>query len=240
MRWRVLNRRDYDAAAALLDKVPDDGNPKDRADVLNLRGAVYLHQKHFEQARQFFSHARELDPGLWAASFNEAEVYFQQKSYGESRREFAELLAQTPQASHPSEWALVEYKTLLSSLLGGNDKPVHAYLAAHAKDGQPPASYFFLNAALEYRQSHQREAGQWLGKAGAVYSSGQEQVYAEPFAQLGWPTPHVDHAAALAGNESDGVLSDEGPDSEYAEAAGPDLGCGAVDAGPRFCRQRAR
>jgi tetratricopeptide (TPR) repeat protein len=193
-----FNREDYAAAAALLDKIPDNGNPRDRADVLNLRGAIYLHEHQFEKARAFFSRARILDPGLWAASFNAAEANFQAKDYAESRRQFSDLLANTPQASHPQEWALVQYKMLLAGALGGNEKPLHSFLAEHAKDAQPPAAYYFLQSAVEYRQSHQREAAQWLARATAIYPAASEQVYAETFAQLGWPTPHEERAAVLA------------------------------------------
>jgi tetratricopeptide (TPR) repeat protein len=193
-----FNREEYDAAAAMLDKIPANGNPKDRADILNLRGAIYLHQKHFESARALFARARSLDPGLWAATFNEAEADFEAKSYGDSRREFTDLLAQTSAGGHPREYALVQYKALLAGLLGGNPKPARAFLAEHAKDTPPPAAYFFLNAAAEYQQSHQHEAAQWLARAGSSYSSASEQVYAQAFTELGWPVPHNDRAGALA------------------------------------------
>jgi tetratricopeptide (TPR) repeat protein len=190
-----FNRGDYGAAAALLDKIPDNGNLKDRADILNLRGAIFLHQQHFVQAHACFTRARTLDPSLWAASFNQAEASFQEKDYAESRREFADLLVKTPSASRPEEYALVQYKALLAGLLAGNDKPVRAFLAQHANDTVSPVSYYFLNAALEYRQSHQREAGQWLTRASSAGVPLEEQVYAQTFTQLGWPTPHIDRAA---------------------------------------------
>jgi tetratricopeptide (TPR) repeat protein len=193
-----FNREEYDAAAALLDRIPASGNPKDRADVLNLRGAIYLHEKHFESARALFARARSLDPGLWAATFNEAEADFEAKSYGDSRREFTDLLAQTPAGSRPREYALVQYKALLSGLLGGNPKPTRAFLAEHAKDAPPPPAYFFLSAASEYQQSRPHEAAQWLGRAALSYSSASEQIYAQAFTELGWPVPHSDHAGALA------------------------------------------
>ena len=193
-----FNRNDFDGASAILQKIPENGNSGQRADILNLHGAIYLHQHRFELARAFFARARTLDPGLWAASFNEAEAYFQQKNYAESRREFSSLLVQTPRADHPQEWALVQYKAFLASLLVGDEKPVQTFLSEHAKDAPPPAAYYFLNAAIEYRHTHEREAGQWLAQGAASYPPGAEEIYAETFSQLGWPTPHMQPAAALA------------------------------------------
>ncbi len=193
-----FNREDYEAAAALLAKIPESGNPKERADVLNLRGAISLHQHHFETARACFAQARVLDPSLWAAGFNEAEANFQEKNYREARRQFSALLESTPASAHAQEYGLVQYKALLSGVLAGDGKPAQTFLTGHGKDAQPPASYYFLHAALEYRQAHQHEAGQWLAQASAKYPYAAEQVYAETFSQLGWSVPRTERASAVA------------------------------------------
>ena len=52
-----FNKEDYSRALDLLGHIPDTGKPGEQADVLNLRGAVYLHQHQYDKARAAFTKA---------------------------------------------------------------------------------------------------------------------------------------------------------------------------------------
>ena len=114
-----FNHADYARALTLLEHAPADGTPSEQADILNLRGAIYLRQNRYEQAQAEFARAAGLDHNLWAARFNEAEVSFRQKHYAESRRQFAALLDQTNRLFHNEEHGFVQYKMLLAGGLRG-------------------------------------------------------------------------------------------------------------------------
>ena len=193
-----FNQEEYGRALDLLEHAPEAGKAGEQADVWNLRGAIYLHQRRFDKARDAFKKASEKDPGLWAARFNLAEVNFRQGKYAESSRQFEELLGKTSRWTHSDERGFLQYKLLLTQLLAGNEKPAHAYLEEHRGDHTPSLMYFYLNAALEHRHGHGRQAEQWLAQADAHYSPASEQVFAESFRSLDWDTPRTERLIAAA------------------------------------------
>ena len=58
--------------------------------------------------------------------------------------------------------------------------------------------YYYLNAALERRRGHARQAEAWLAQADAHYTPASEQVFAESFRSLGWCTEHSERLIAAA------------------------------------------
>lgn len=220
-----FNSHDYPGATALLDTIRENGNARDRADILNLRGAIYLKQRHFEKARAFFARARSLDPSLWAASFNEAEANFEEGDYGLAHRQFALLLGNTGRAQRPQEWAVLQYKQLLAALLDGDEKPARDFIAEHQKDAAPPSSYFYLNAAMENRKRNSDGARQWLARADAAGAPAINQILAESFEQLGWDAPHPTQVAVA-------VATPVSPASPVARGDGEQVASGSGKLGP--------
>ena len=182
----AFQRHDYERALNLTEHPPKNEGSGEQADVLNLRGAIYLRQGHFDQARAAFGEAARVDPKLWAARFNEAEVSFRQKHYAVSSEKFDALLDQTSRFWHPEEHRFLEYKLLLADLCAGRDQPALDFIAAHRADSAPPLAWYYLNAAVEQRQDHPQKAGEWLAQAESKYSGGNGQAYAESFERLGW------------------------------------------------------
>ena len=177
---------DYERALGLTARPAENAGSGERADILNLRGAIYLRQEHFDQARAAFAEAARVDPQLWAARFNEAEVSFRQKDYAASREQFDALLDQTSRFWHPEEHQFLEYKLLLADLCAGRGQPALDFIAAHRTDPAPPQAWYYLNAAVEQRHDHPRKAEEWLARADARHPGGNGKAYAESFERLGW------------------------------------------------------
>ncbi len=193
-----FNKEDYNRALDLLDHAPEAGKPGEQADVWNLRGAIYLHQRKFDKARAAFTKAVEKDPGLWAARFNLAEINFRQGKYAESSKQFEELMGRTSRWTQADEHGFLKYKLLLTQMLAGKEKPAQTYLDENRGDHSPPLMYYYLNAALEHHRGHGKQAEAWLAQADAHYTPANEQVFAESFRSLGWYTERSERLIAAA------------------------------------------
>ena len=123
---------DYDQALGLLTQ--SDQLKPDQPDGWNLRGVIYLKQKAYDKAQAAFTRAVALDPDLWAARFNLAEVFFQRRDYARARASFEGLLSQTDRFKEKNKWELVQYKALVCCVLMGDET------AATRKLAQAPGS----------------------------------------------------------------------------------------------------
>lgn len=85
---RSYESGDYSTALKQLDRAAARGgaDAKTRADLLNLRGAIYLRQARVEKAKAKFAEAADLNPALWDARFNLAEITRRQKRGAESQK----------------------------------------------------------------------------------------------------------------------------------------------------------
>ena len=83
-------------------------------------------------------------------------------------------------------------------MLAGKEKPAQTYIDEHRGDRVAPLMYYYLNAALEHRRGHDRQAEQWLAQGDAHYSPANEQVFAESFRSLGWYTQRSERLIAAA------------------------------------------
>lgn len=183
-----FQRRDYRHALTLLDGLPDDAPARRRADANNLRGAIYLRQGRFDRARTAFSEAARLDPKLWAAKYNEAEVAFRQKQFAASREQFDALRDRTNRVFHPQEHRFLDYKERLAALYAGDEQPTLEFVAEHRRSTRPPLAWYYLNAALERQHGRAQKADQWLAQADARRPDGaSRELYAESLKRPGSP-----------------------------------------------------
>ena len=186
-----FKQHDYEHALSLLEEVQDPADPKAAADVANLRGAIYLHLRRYTQAEEAFTKANKLDPHLWEAQFNAAEISFRRKDYTGSAKQFQELLDRTSRFGHEDERELIQYKAMLSALLAGHEQAVDGYIQEHAKDSRPPLAYYYLHAALENRHERSTKASPWLAEARGIYAPPESGLYAESFREMGWEVPRA-------------------------------------------------
>ena len=66
--------------------------------------------------------ASELDPGLWEARFNLAEISFLRKNWAEARRRFEALADAKNEQAQGATGDLIQFKILLTYLLEGKEK----------------------------------------------------------------------------------------------------------------------
>ena len=184
----LFNREDYAHALSLLEQAPGDGarSSRAKADTCNLKGAIYLRQGRYAEARAAFDEAARTDPNFWAAHFNQVEVSFREKRYADSHRQFDELLGHTGRLWHSPERRFIEYKMMLTDLLDGNEKPAADFIAAHMADQPPPLAWYYLSAAREFYHGRNARGEAYLQQVGTNYAPSSEQVYAESFDTLGW------------------------------------------------------
>ena len=139
--YTTFQAGDYTQALNLLAQA-DQLRP-DQPDSWNLRGVILLKEKAYDKAQAAFARAIELDPDLWAAQFNLAEVAFQRRDYTRARAGFERLLTQTDRFKEASKWELVQYKAYVSCLLMGDDQAA-AKKIAKLRSGTEPRRHFSM------------------------------------------------------------------------------------------------
>src|SRR4030095_3285761 len=101
--------RDFKTAIELVDKAERMYQPTART--VNVRAAVAIEEKKFDEGRQYCIKALQLDPKFFPALFNLAEIPFMQGKYAEARLTYEKLIEEEQNAD------LVKLHLILTSLL---------------------------------------------------------------------------------------------------------------------------
>ena len=187
---------DYAQALGLLTQ--SDQLKPDQPDGWNLRGMIYLRQKSYDQAQSAFSRAVALDPDLWAARFNLAEVAFQRKDYARARAGFEHLLSQTDHFKDKNKWELVQYKAVICCVLMGDRPSAEKKLAKLPEKGGATPAFFFARAALAFQSKNPAQAQQSLAAAQAAFPAAINDLFADSLEQAGWEAAPVPMATLAA------------------------------------------
>src|SRR5512132_1741023 len=107
-----VNAGRYGAALKQLDAI--DARQPDMAAAKNLRGVALMRMRDYGPAEKALHKARELDPDLWEARFNLAEVPFLQKNWAEARHRFEALAAEKNEQVQGTTGDLIQFKILLT------------------------------------------------------------------------------------------------------------------------------
>ena len=170
----------------------------DQADGWNLRGAVYLKQGAYAKAEAAFSRAVALDPNLWAAQFNYAEVAFRSKNYPLARARFDRLGTQTDRFKQKNQWELVQYKAFIASLMANDEPGAQKRLAKLPATGGATPAYAYAQAALAYRHKDALGAEKSLSGAQTAYNATLNNLFSESLEAVGWRSANLLPAATLA------------------------------------------
>lgn len=192
---------DYAQALGLL--VQADQLRPDQPDGWNLRGVILLKQKAYDPAQAAFARAAALDPGLWAAQFNLAEVLFQRKDYARARTRFEKLLTQTDRYKEGNKWELVQYKACLSALLMGDEPAAVKKLAKLPASGGATPAFLYAQAAVNFHRKNAAQAQKSLAAAQSIFPVAINDLFSGSLVQAGWQTPPSPMpSAALAVNNA--------------------------------------
>ncbi len=180
---------DYAGSLHLLEQA--DALEPDQADAWNLRGVVLLKQKAYDKAEAAFARSVKIDPGLWAAQFNLAEVSFQKKNFARARSVFESLLAQTDRYKAGSKWELVLYKAFLCALLSGDEADARKKLAKLPATGGATPAFQYAQAALAFSHKDAAGANRILAGAQTAYTPALNGLFSPSLETAGWQTPAV-------------------------------------------------
>lgn len=158
------------------------------AESANLRGAILLRSGQFAKAGDQFRRAVNLDPNLWVARFNVAEVPFRQKDFAAARRAFENLAFETDRYKLDAEWELVQYKLIVCALLT-NDAADAQKRFTRLRSNPASTAKIYAQAALSFAKNDAASATKVLALAGTPGSAALKAIYADALVAAGWVTP---------------------------------------------------
>ena len=192
---RAFQTRNFEATLAALDKA--DALHPATPTTLNIRGAVAIEQKRFDEGRKYCNDVLKLDPKFFPAKFNLAEIPFLQKKYDEAGAEFQKLKEEYPKDE------LVSFRIFMCKLLGKDEAGAKEMLEAIPFLSDSPI-YYYTHAAWDFSHGREAEAIKWVQSGNWVFSPERTTNYADVFFDLGWlkrdapPAAVAPNAGALA------------------------------------------
>jgi tetratricopeptide (TPR) repeat protein len=204
----------YAAALKELDAI--DARQPDLAAVENFRGVVLLRQNEYARAETAFQKALAIDPNLWSARFNLADIPFLQKDWATARDRFAALREAVPRELAEGMIPLVDYKILLTVLFEKDDEKVGAILSRLKERKKSPA-FDYAEAAIAFHRGKRGEGRDWVAAATKDFTARENQLYREAFYEVGWLPRPADEQPVLA------KFTSEDADGSRPDAAEADL-----------------
>src|SRR5437773_4113170 len=206
---QALRQRDFATALKLVGEA-DQADPNQPA-TLNLRGEILMQQQQFDQAEAAFKKAAKLDPKLSEAQFNLAQSPFKKKDYAKARERFETLYKRAPGGDKNQAAELIKFRIYLALLLDGKESRAHAMMEEFQFTGDTPALYY-AQAAWEYKHNNVEKAAEWTTSANKIYSAALNNVFADPFYDVGWlQRPEGSTAPAVAFDTSNASQTEGGP-----------------------------
>lgn len=174
---RSFVARDFKTAIELVDKADRMYQPTART--VNVRAAVAIEEKKFDEGRQFCIKALQLDPKFFPALFNLAEIPFMQGKYAEARLTYEKLIDDEQNAD------LVKFRLILTYLLEKNDERAKELLDKVPLLNDTPV-HFYSHAAWEFAHGNEKEAQSYMNSAETVFPKAKLANFVEVFYDLGW------------------------------------------------------
>lgn len=169
--------RDFEAATRQLNEA-DKMFPAS-VYALNMRGAIAIEQKRFDEGEKYCQAALEQEPKFFPARFNLAEIPFVQKRYAKARQGFEELLEKDPKNE------LLQYRVFLTYLLEGNESAAQKALDA-IRFPSNTAAYYYAHAAWEFAHGNEEKALGWIRSGDWVFPPFRNTHFADVLYDLGW------------------------------------------------------
>jgi tetratricopeptide (TPR) repeat protein len=187
---QLFNQNDFDGTLKQLDEAD-----KLQAGVVatqNLRGAVYVRQKKYDEAQKIFADLYQKDPQNVMALFNLGETYFLQKNYSEATKHFQAFTEKSK-----TQNSLGVYKVFLCNLQTGNEATAKKTLDETQATISDPL-YYYLNAAYLFKQGKLEDARGYLASAFQIYPGQANAAFIDSLIELGYVKP--DDIKASGGN----------------------------------------
>lgn len=169
--------RDFKRARQMVDRA--DVLFKSTALALNIRGAICIEEKNYDEGRAYCEKALKEEPNFFPAQFNLCEIPFAQKKYAEARDEFEQLLADYPQND------LVKFRVFLTYLLAKDEAGTAKYLERIPFLSDTPV-FYYTRAAIDFEKGNIAEAREWMDRGYYVFPPARHQNFIDVFYDLGW------------------------------------------------------
>jgi len=179
---QALNGGNVSEALKQLDAI--DARQPDMAAAKNLRGVALMRMGEYDLAEKALQKAHELEPSLWEARFNLAEVPFQRKNWPEARRRFEALADAKSEQAQGTTGDLIQFKILLTYLLEGREKKAVEIVDRLQTSSTSPA-YYCGKAAVALRRKQKPEAVAALKAAEKSFSPTLYKLFLESFYEVG-------------------------------------------------------
>lgn len=185
---RSFRVHDYKTALALTDKADTFLPPTPLT--LNVRGAVAIETRQFEEGLKYCQQALKLDPKFFPARFNLCEIPFLQGKYAEARTLWQSLYenyrTDYPAFSKEDEMPeLLIYRIVICLLL---EKDL-----VHAKDWMEKIpfpsvtpAYQYAHAAFAREQGDTAQWKEWLKSAAFIWPDNKRSNFVDVLVQLKW------------------------------------------------------
>ena len=174
---RTFSARDFKTAIALVDKAEAMYQPS--AMTVNIRAAIAIEEKKFDEGRDWCLKALQLDPKFFPALFNLAEIPFMQGKYAEARLAYEKLLDEEASAD------LIKFRLYLTYLLEKDDERAKAQLDKIPLLNDTPI-YFYSFAAWEFAHGDEKKAQGYLNSAETVFPKAKLSNFSDVFYDIGW------------------------------------------------------
>ena|GEM_PF-3193572 len=212
-----LNAGNYAETLKQLDAL--DARQADLAAAKNLRGVALMRLKEYGLAEKALQKARELDPNLWEARFNLAELSFLEKKWSEARERFQALAAEPNEPERETTADLIQFKIFLTCLLGGRGKEAAAMRVRFESLGGSPLHYY-ARAAVAFQEKDETGARVNLRAAEKSASREAHALFLESFYEVGWmEKPDDARPVALETGSKSERLASAQSDFEKAQRA---------------------
>src|SRR5256885_8702669 len=181
--YREFDANNFSEALKQLDEI--DARQPDVAESSNLRGVILMRQGMYDKAETALLEAVRIDPKLWNARFNLAEIPFLKKDWPEARDRFQKLLSANVSELEGDAAQLIQYKILLTYLLEGKENMVDSILAKFELSPDTPAVHY-ANAAIAFQRNNTKDAKDWVTAAEKNFSPQLNKLFAESLYEVGW------------------------------------------------------
>ena len=174
---RTFATRDFKTTLALVDKAEALYQPT--AITVNIRAAIAIEEKKFDEGREYCLKALQLDPKFFPALYNLAEIPFMQGKYAEARLAYEKL------QDDESSVDLIKFRLYLTYLLEKNDEMAKQLLEKIPLLNDTPV-YFYGYAAWEFAHGDEKKAQSYLNSAETVFPKAKRGSFLDVFYDIGW------------------------------------------------------
>jgi tetratricopeptide (TPR) repeat protein len=176
----AFNQGRLEQAEKLVDAAAS-ANPK-RPEIPNLRGAILIRQKRYEEAAEQFSQALALDPKFYPAKLNLATVKLLAGDYAEATKEYQALKEVDPDSE------LLDFELVVCAVLGGEPSKATGMADLMKFPGKTPA-YYYARAAIALKKGEKAAAQKYFENAKKYYSEEQCRYFAQSLKEMGLTLP---------------------------------------------------